>query len=226
MLEFCWCDDDVLRCAPPSSSCVLSEARTPGCFWDAAQRSGRTPATTFLSGLLPVQMLSFQAGMEGAGWHSCPGERWWYRTARTAAPTNHQGTASSTPSALLCTCSKEHVGAGTSSVLPGLVRGGGRSSWEAGRWAVGEGTRSARRPQTSHTFLPEGEVGVWSFLSNLEHSTHRDKMEGAWCQVFTQLICKELPGFSDAVKTEQTCNSCGCIFIRGVKFQCKSVWPR
>lgn len=139
--------------------CAFS-SQNPRVFLRCCQRSGRTPATTFLSGLLLVQMLSSQAGMEGAGWQSCPGEQCWYRTARTAAPTNHQGAASSTPSALLCARSKEHMRAGTSSVLPGLVRGGGRSSWEARCCTAGEGARSPRRPQTSHTFLPEGEVGV------------------------------------------------------------------
>jgi len=103
---------------------------------------------------------------------------------------------------LLLTLGEEEMGAGILWAAAGLAgsgrwRSGGRSCWEAGRWAAGEGTRSARRPQTSHTFLPEGEVGVRSFLSNVEHFTHGDKTEGPWpwCPAFTQPIREELPGF-------------------------------
>lgn len=78
----------------------------------------------------------------------------WYRTARTAAPTNHQGAASSTPSALLCAHSKGYVGAGTSSVLPGLVRGGGRSSWRL--WGK---AHTARRPQPPTLSCLNGKLG-------------------------------------------------------------------
>lgn len=57
-----------------------------------------TPITTFLSPLLLVYALSFQAGLEGAGWQNSPGEQWWYKLARTAAPTRHQTAASAAPS--------------------------------------------------------------------------------------------------------------------------------
>lgn len=217
-----------------SLSGVHSAARTPWAFRRCCQRLGWTPITTFLSRLLLVHVRRFQAGSEGAGWQSSPGERWWYKPARTAAPTSHQVAASaasssegcldqppsraraafvqqwqlshqgqpgpgycsnSSSSAHLFTLSEGEVGGGTTA----RWRGGGRSCWEAGGRALGDGTRSAGQPWTSPTFLPEGEVGLW----NVEHSTHRDKMEEArpWCQVFTQLICKELPGFSEAVKT-------------------------
>lgn len=227
-------------------SCAFSSQNLLGISEMLPEVRQNTPITTFLSQLLLVQMLSFQAGLEGGGWQNSPGERWWYKPAWTVAPTSHQAAASVAPfsegypdqpasrvcaacvqrrqlsrqghacpgpgrgywsnsssSALLFTLSKEEVGAGTFSALSARWRGGGRSCWEAGGWAVGESVRSARRPQTSHAFLPEGEVGVQSFLSNVEHSTHRDKMEGAWprCQFFSQLICKELPGFSETVKT-------------------------
>lgn len=82
------------QCAQVGTSllklCAFS-SQNPQVFLRCCQKSGRTPPTTLLSGLLPVQMLRFQAGMEGAGWQSCSGQWWWYRTARTAAPTNHQG---------------------------------------------------------------------------------------------------------------------------------------
>lgn len=69
-------------------------------FLRCCQRSGRTPATTFLSGLLPVQVLSFQAGMEGASWQSCPGE--WCGTGQPGL--QHQQTTKGLllPPLLLC----------------------------------------------------------------------------------------------------------------------------
>lgn len=57
---------------------------------------------TCLSQLLLVQMLRFQAGLEGAGWQDSPGERWWYKPARAAAPTRHQASASAAPSSEGC----------------------------------------------------------------------------------------------------------------------------